>query len=272
METFITRKEPLFKITLSLNVLMIIQALGGFVIPYLYRDSKEVIASWRGNDLVTLFVAVPVILWAVLCSQKKSVFAKYVWFAMLFYIFYNNCFYLFGASLNYFFFIYIAIFVLSITAILIAASHYYNLNIIRDFQQSKSLRIVVVCSLFLFGVLMAGLWIGEWIQFALFGTKPTIPGMDEGYSLVATMDLTTQIPIMFTGAVLLWRNKPLGYLLSFISTASNTVYLLVLLAFPPFAERAGLTKAWDGFPMFSFILILCVISTIMFYRNIRKSD
>lgn len=270
METFLKRGKPLYAISLALLIVMLVQALGGMLIPDLYNDGTEILASWRGNDLVTFFVAVPVFFWAIMVTQKKSVFAKYTWFAMLFYIFYNNCYYLFGASLNHFFFIYISIFILSIISILIVTANFYNLSIDSDFHDSKILRLVVVFSLIIFGIIMSGLWINEFLKFAIYGTKPVIPGMSEGYSLVAAMDLTTQVPVMFIGAVMLWRRKPLGYLLSFVSTISNTIYILVLLVFCPFAERAGLVKAWDGFPLFFSLFILCLISTILFYRNINR--
>lgn len=270
METFIKKKQPLFRLSTALVILMLIQSLGGMLIPNLYHDSEEVIASWKGNDLVTLFAAVPILICALIYSQRGSVFAKYTWFSMLFYTFYNNCYYLFGASLNYLFFVYIAIFILSLISILIVAANYYSLSVENDFIKSRALKITVTASLLIFGTIMAGMWISEWIDFVVNGTKPTIPGMNEGYGLVAAMDLGTQIPVMFIGAVLLWKNQPLGYLLSFVSTISNTVYLLVLVVFCPFAEKAGLVKAWDGLPLFASLFVLCLVSTILFYRNINK--
>lgn len=267
MKLLFARQSSLFKITITLLILLLVQSATGFFFPLLYRDSTEVVASWRGNDLITLFVAVPVLIAAIVFTGRNSVFAKYTWIAMLFYIFYNNCYYLFGASLNLLFFVYVSIALLSAAALILVIANFHQLTPECDFKQSSLLRSIVVISLLLFGSLMAGLWIFEWIQFALHGTKPEIPGMSEGYQLVAAMDLTTQLPVIFTGAFLLWKNKPLGYVLSFVATVSNSVYILVLLAFCPFAEQAGLSKAWDGFPLFFSILILCVISSILFYRN-----
>ncbi|HPS61518.1 MAG TPA: hypothetical protein PLK82_00575, partial [Bacteroidales bacterium] len=228
------------------------------------------IASWRGNDLVTLFIAIPVFTWALLYSQAGSVVAKYVWFAMLFYGFYNNCFYLFGASVNPFFIVYVAISVSSLICIILVAANYHMLQIEKNFTLSKTLRIVIGSVLFLFGGIIMAMWVSEWLRFVLYGIKPVIPGMNEGYGLVAAVDLTIQVPVMFTGAVLLWRRKPLGYLLSFVSTVANTIYLLVLIAFCPFAEKAGLSKAWDGLPMFGSQFVLCLVSSILFFRNTIK--
>ncbi|MHC1774943.1 MAG: hypothetical protein AB9834_05960 [Lentimicrobium sp.] len=267
MEAFLTRGKPLFAISFALLTFMIVQSLGGIIISDLYYDSDEIIASWRGNDLVTLFIAVPVFILAIIYTQKASVFAKYTWFAMLFYTFYNNCYYLFGASLNYFFFIYIAIFILSLISILIVAANFYILPIESDFNSSNTLRIAVVISLFIFGIIMSGMWVSEYVKFAFYGIKPVIPGMNEGYRIVAAMDLAIQVPVMFIGAVMLWRRKALGYLLSFVSTISNTVYIVVLLVFCPFAEKAGLVKAWDGFLLFFLLFILCLISSTLFFRN-----
>jgi len=270
METFIKKTEPLFAFSSVLAIFMFIQSAGGMFFPNLYHDSNEIIASWRGNDLVTLFAAIPMFIFALIYSQRESVFAKYVWFSMLFYAFYNNCYYLFGASINYFFFVYIAIFILSLISLLIITANYHALTIESNFTKSKTLRVFVVFTLLIFGSIMTVMWVSEWLKFVIYGSKPVIPGMNEGYSLVAAMDLTTQIPVMFIGAVLLWRRKALGYLLSFVSTISNTVYLLVLIVFCPFAEKAGIVKAWDGLPLFSTLFVLCLGSSILFFKNTKK--
>ncbi len=269
MEAFLSRQKPLFAVSSLLLIFMLIQSLGGVLFPWLYHDSKAITASWRGNDLVTLFIAIPVFFSAIFYTLKASVFARYTWFSMLSYAFYNNCYYLFGASLNAFFLVYIAIFILSLISILIVASNYSQLPLENDFKPSAALRLVVSGSLILFGGIITGMWLTEYVKFLFYGISPVIPGMNEGYSLVAALDLSIQVPLMFIGAFMLLRRKAIGYLISFISTISNTVYIVILLAFSPFAEMAGIEKAWDGFMLFLPLFILCFVSSVLFIRSTR---
>ncbi len=42
-----------------LAALMLLASAAGLVVPHLYRDNLLVASGWRGNDLVTLGLAVP---------------------------------------------------------------------------------------------------------------------------------------------------------------------------------------------------------------------
>jgi hypothetical protein len=80
----------------------IIQSVGGFFIPDLYRDGTWVLTTWRGNDLVTLLIAGPLLVGSILGVERGSQRAHLVRVSMLFYMFYNYSFYVFGAAVNRF--------------------------------------------------------------------------------------------------------------------------------------------------------------------------
>ncbi|MCX7593725.1 MAG: hypothetical protein N2235_08195, partial [Fischerella sp.] len=79
-------------------VLAGIAAAGGLFIDDLYRDNHYVTLGWFGNDWVTLVVAVPILVIALILSARGSQRAQLVWLGMLDYTLYNFGFYLFGAA------------------------------------------------------------------------------------------------------------------------------------------------------------------------------
>jgi hypothetical protein len=97
------------KLSYLLAVAMATQALLGVLLPDQYRDVAWVRASWFGNDLVTLMVAVPMLLVTLAAARRGSVRGSLVWIGVLAYAVYNDAFYLHGAALNVFFPLYLLV-------------------------------------------------------------------------------------------------------------------------------------------------------------------
>ena len=90
-------------LTVIIAILAIVASAGGLFIDGLYRDNLLVTSGWYGNDLVTLMVAVPLLVVALIFSMRGSQRAHLVWLGMLDYMLYNYAFYLFGTAFNGFF-------------------------------------------------------------------------------------------------------------------------------------------------------------------------
>jgi hypothetical protein len=82
-----------FKATYFLSVLIAILATvvsaGGLFLNGLYRDNLFVTSAWKGSDLVTLFIAVPILVAALIFSRRGSQRAQLVWMGTLDYMLYN---------------------------------------------------------------------------------------------------------------------------------------------------------------------------------------
>ena len=90
-------------------ILAALTSIGGLLRPDLYRDNLFVKTTWLGNDAVTLFIAVPILIAALVYSAKGSSKGQLIWMGMLDYMLYNYAFYLFGAAFNVFFLLYAAL-------------------------------------------------------------------------------------------------------------------------------------------------------------------
>ena len=105
--------------TACIAVLAAVASGGGLWHPDWYRDNMLVAAGWWGNDLVTLFAAVPALAVSAVLAVRGSRRAALVWLGMLDYVLYNFAFYLFGAALNRFFLLYPALVALSIVTLIL---------------------------------------------------------------------------------------------------------------------------------------------------------
>ena len=106
------------RLPVVLAVLMAAQAAAGLAVPGLYRDTGWIRAAWVGNDAVTLLVAVPLLVTAVVGARRGSGRAALAQVGLLGYAAYNYAFYLFGATLNAMFPLYAALVVLPVAALI----------------------------------------------------------------------------------------------------------------------------------------------------------
>jgi len=85
---------------------MAVQAALGLLFSDRDRDADWIRATWFGNDLVTLSIAVPLLVAGAVSARRGSSCGLLVWLGVLGYSVYNYAFYLFGAALNAFLLLY----------------------------------------------------------------------------------------------------------------------------------------------------------------------
>jgi hypothetical protein len=266
-----TMKQSQFKSAYILSgiiaILALVQSLAGLLVNGVYRDNAWVTATWYGNDLITLVVALPVFVLALIYSVRGSMRAHLVWLAMLVYMLYNYSFYLLGAALNHLFLVYAALFSLSIQALVFSLPRVDALAFMRLFD-AKTPRRFIGGFLLAFSFLVAGMWISQSVIFSLSGQIPQIV-VDSKHvtNLVAAIDLSSQVPFLFLSGIWIWQKRPWGYVLAAIMSIADCVYMLVLLAFSPFAAKANVPGAWDFAPNWGILFLGCLVCCVLLYKN-----
>jgi hypothetical protein len=119
---FRTKPTTAYVLSAVIATLTALACAGGLFIDGLYRDNAFAASAWRGTDLVTLVIAVPLLVAALILSINGSFWAQLIWLGMLDYTLYNYAYYLFGAAFNRFFLIYVALFTLSMFALVFGLS------------------------------------------------------------------------------------------------------------------------------------------------------
>lgn len=222
-----------FKTPMILSIIVIMLAMiasvGGLIIGDLYQDNALTKAAWYGNDLVTLFVVVPIMVGALWFSMGGSQRAQLIWLGGLWYMVYNYMFYLYAASFNNFFLLYVALFSLSTYGLIFALIKLDVKGISEKFSDHTPVRQIGSYMLF-FSILLGGLWIAKSVGFIMTGQVPQdILQTGHPTGVVYATDLALLIPATALGGILLWKREPWGYILSTIVMMKCVMYSLVLM-------------------------------------------
>jgi hypothetical protein len=229
-----------FVLSVIIAVLMFLASIGGLLIEGAYRDNRLVAALWRGNDWVTLLVAVPLLAGALFYARHGSLRAHLIWLGMLAYALYNYAFYLFAAAFNQLFLFYVAIFTLSIYALVFALINTDAEEIKRHFRDRTPVRLIGGY-MFLIGAGLGFLWIGSSLKFVADGVVPEYIEMTgHPTGIVYALDLSLLVPVLLLGGLWIWRHEGWGFVLAAMSLIKGATYTLVLsvnsLITPSYAE------------------------------------
>lgn len=236
-------------LSVIIALLAMVESIGGLFLNGLYRDNLLVISAWKGNDLVTLCVAVPALIAALLLARGGSMRAYLVWMGMLDYMLYNYAFYLFGAAFNRFFLLYAALLALSIFALIFGLASLDADAIRRQFRARTPVKFIS-SYLLLSAAGLSVVYVAQSLRFVFTGEVPAIVARTgHPTSLIFALDLTLLIPFLVVGAIWLLQRKPWGYVLAGLLTVKGPAYTLVLTVGSSWAALSGLSDVAAQIPL-----------------------
>jgi hypothetical protein len=248
--------------------LMIVASAGGLFIDDLYRDNAFATSAWRGTDLATLLVAVPTLIAALILARRGSVRGQLIWLGVLDYALYNYAYYLFGAAFNRFFLIYVALFTLSILALIFGLA-YIDVGSVRARFRARTLVRWIAGYMLFVAVGLGGLWIAQSLSFVVTGQVPQfITEVGHPTSVVFALDLSLVVPFLILGGIWLWKRQPWGYVLAGILSVKGSVYMLALATVSLSAARAGFPEAADQLPIWSLLGLGFFVSAVLLLGNV----
>ena len=251
------------RLSIALAALMAAQAILGLLASGAYRDVAWIKATWFGNDLVTLLVAVPLLLGAMWFASRGSTRARLLWLGVFGYAVYNYTYYVLGAALNVFFALYILTFVASIASLILGLVRTDATSVAAAFSGRTAPRIVGGYFVF-FAAALSVVWLGQWAAY-VFAGRPT-PLETEAFHLVAALDMTLMVPVLMTGGMLLWRHRPWGYVVAAVAGIQASLYLLVLSANSVVSIIRGLVAAPGELPIWGTLMVLTLAATAWLLR------
>jgi hypothetical protein len=266
-----TKLKSVNTLSILITILAIFASAGGLLLDSLYRDNAFVTATWLGNDAVTLFLAVPILVIAMVISNRKPLGSAYlIWMGALDYMLYNYAFYIFGAAFNAFFLLYAALLALSIFALIFGLA---NLDVNRIGPQvRKEAPVKWIGGYFLFVASGLGLvYLIQSINFIATGNVPAIVTMSgHPTNVVFALDLTLLIPWLILGAIWLMKRQPWGYVIAGILNVKGPLYTLVLAVNSILVVQAGISQTSE-LPLWGTLTALGLTASTLFYFNMRTT-
>lgn len=179
-------------------------SLGGLLYPSTFYPTDELLQSFFPNDVVNLFVGLPILLGSMWLTRRGKLVGLLFWPGALLYILYNYIPYILGTPFRLFTFAYLALILLSTYSILDLLKSIDRKSVQEQLSEGVPVR-TAGWVLVVFGVLFTLRAIG---MIAEAGTNQTMLPISEIGVLIA--DIAISI-LWIAGGVLLLRRSSLGY-------------------------------------------------------------
>jgi hypothetical protein len=269
---FHTKPTTAYFLSAIIAILTMVASAGGLFINDLYRDNAFATSAWRGTDLATLVIAVPILIAALILARRGSLRAQLVWLGMSDYTLYNYAYYLFGTAFNRFFLVYVALFTLSIFALMFGLAKVDIQGIRQKFRARTPVKWIAGYMLFVaFGI--GGLWIAQSLSFVVTGQVPQfIIDVAHPTSVVFALDLSLVVPFLALGAIWLWQRQPWGYVLAAILNVKGAVYMLALVTVSLSATKAGFPEASAELPVWGLLSLGFLLASLFLLRNVQSAQ
>lgn len=267
------KNKSIYILSILIAILTFVASCGGLFINNLYKDSNEnILKAWYINDWVTLVLALPLLIYAIILGVKGSKRGQLFLLGMLGFCLYDFTFYLFGAALNLFFPIYVAIFSLSIFAIVFGVIELNIQEISSKVNNNHYFKFVSVY-MFIWAGILGIAWLGQWLDYIITGKIPQII-IDTGGSsfLIGAIDMTFVVPVVIFASVWLWKCRAWGYILSIICNVKGAVYTIVLMAGSLFQVQEGVEGAIELTVLWIFLFSGCLLSTIVLLLTQKENE
>jgi hypothetical protein len=234
-----------------------------------HYDTVASAAQEQGQDAVTLFLGIPVLVLSLVLYRRGSLRGRLLLTGTLAYFLYTYASMAFYTAYNNLFLVYVALFSAGLFGFVLAFTS-IDLQVLPAHFSPRLPHRGVAGFLFAVGVFLLVSWLGLIVPPLLQGRVPA--QLESTTTLVIqVLDLGIIVPVAFLSGVLLLRRVPLGYLLAatvlikFLTLGAAVTAMVVgqLLAGVPL----GIGDV-AGFPI---LTLIGIGMTIMLLRNVSDA-
>jgi hypothetical protein len=236
----------------------------------LYRyDSVGSAAQAKGQDLVTLILALPLLVLSLIWARRGSLKGRLLLTGTVGYFLYTYASYTFLAMYNPLFLVYVAIMSLSFFGFVSLFMSFDRERLQSSFDKKFPARTIGGILIFI-GAATLLMWLGRIVPALVSGGEPV--GIDHYTTLVIqALDLGFIVPAAFLAGVSLIRSKPLGYLLAPVLILKAASLLAAITAMAVMTILSGLNVSYAELVVFLVFDILIVICLTQVLHNIRET-
>jgi hypothetical protein len=243
----------------------IVQMQGGG----LYRfESVSGAAQLIGGDLVTLFVAIPLLVVAILLYRSRSLRGKLLLAGTLAYFLYTYTSLAMLAAYNELFLVYVALFSMSLFAFVMTLMEIDVPGLPARFSNRFPRRSIAGFALFL-GAVLTLMWLGRIVPALISGTPPF--GLESYTTLVIqVLDLGIIVPVALVAGLLLLKRSPFGYLLAAIVLVKGFSMGAAVSAMAFAQVLAGIQVSVAEATIFPPFTLVDVMLAVLMLRSLKE--
>jgi hypothetical protein len=231
-----------------------------------YYDTVSSAAQQQGNDVVTLFVAIPLLAVAARMTIRGSLRGRLLLTGTLGFFLYTYLSMSMLTAFNGLFLVYVAIFGLSLFAFILCMMS-FNLEDLPHHFSDRLPRGWIAVLLFIIGAFLALTWLQR-VLSPIF--QNTVPLLDNGITMVIqAMDLSLIVPLAVLSGILLLRRSAWGYLLTSVFLLKTIALGLAVSAMVVNMTLAGVPEGAEIAIPFVVITILNLMAAFSLWKNIQ---
>jgi len=257
-------------LTILIALSLLIVSVAGAFLPATYeRDAASMAAQGVGQDLVDLFLVVPLLLVSFYFLTRKSRVAALVYGGTLFYILYSFIIYSFGVHFNRLFLLYCSTLGLSFYAFILFMMDIRKSDVRSWFDRAPvkliSVYIIIVA------VIFYALWLKSIVPAII---KNTIPVEVADYGLlvnpVHVIDLAFALPALIIGAILLLKKQNLGFIISSLALVFMIILTIALAGMVIVLVMRDISEDFTVAVVFGILTLTSLLATTLLFRTIRN--
>lgn len=233
----------------------------------LYRfETISIAAQAIAQDIVTLVVGIPLLIASVVLFKKGKFRGKLLLAGTLAYFLYTYASFAFGAAYNALFLAYVALYSLSLFAFILALMT-IDIPTLPERISPRLPRRIIAVFLYVVGGFLLMAWLGRIVP-ALLADQP--PYGLESYTtlIIQALDLGLIMPTAFLSGILLWKQRPWGYLLASVVLVKGFTMLLAVSAMAFNMKLAGVQVSSGEMIMFPALALVGIGMTVALLKNV----
>jgi hypothetical protein len=231
-----------------------------------FYDTVSSAAQQQGNDVVTLFVAIPLLIGASRMTFRGSLRGRLLLTGTLGFFLYTYLSMCMLTAFNALFLVYVAIFGLSLYAFILCMMS-FDLETLPHHFSDRLPRGWIAALLFVIGAFLTLTWLRRIIPPLV---EYTTPLLDNGITMVIqAMDLALVVPLAVLSGILLLRRSAWGYLLTSVFLLKAIALGLAVSAMVVNMSLAGTPEDSSIAVPFLVITALNLASAVSLLKNIK---
>lgn len=257
-------------LSVLLAIFLAVVAAGGAFFPSVYeREVPSMAAQGKGQDIVDLFLVVPLLLVSLFYTNRKSKTAAFILGGTLLYIMYSYVIYSFGVHFNRLFLLYTVTLGLALYAFILFMMDFMKNNTAGWFsdppKKTTGIYLIVVAVIFYM------LWLKSIVPAIL---NNTIPADVANYNLlvnpVHVLDIAFALPGLILGGLLLMKGKNPGFVIAPIALIFMMILTIALAGMVIMLVIEGISEDYTIAGVFGVLTIISLIFLILFFRKMKK--
>lgn len=270
-------RKTLVKIITVLSLVLalslaIVSFYGAFVKETYVRETPSMAAQGMGQDVVDLFIILPLLLFSLLFVRKNSRLAYFVFAGTLFYLLYSFVIYSLGVHFNNLFLRYCLTLGLSLYTFIILISELNRVEVESWFSQKLPVR-VIAGYLIIVAILFYLIWFKDVVPAVL---NSTIPKSVSDYNLlvnpVHVIDISFVLPGLIITAIFLIRKLRLGFIFAPIALVFILLMALALIGMVMMLKVKEIGEETSVVGIFIALAIISMVFLGYFIRSLKSAE